>query len=638
MLKKMRAFIVLFVMAGISIPVYGANHYIDKNANGSNNGTNWTNAWESFASINWNTIQPGDFIYISGGTNSIVYNETLTIGASGTNNNPITIARSTESGHNGKVIIDGQSTRSYGIVNEQSNNYILIDGVDKTKFIIRKFTRQGIRLRYNSYNTVKNFTVELNAPDAFSGVFLFGGEWQSPPTFAGPYTIEDFTIIQDSGSYSGGGNSDGIHAGGIDGLTIKNGFIRLWNANPTPHSDCTQLYHCKNITIDNNTFYHFDAGATSNKQGIYMTNSGGKIKIRNNYLSISSHAFGSSIGIEEYDNNWWTTYTPPDSFIVTNNTIVCKYDNPNAIRLVQSISATTFSANTFLMNNILVKGSFAIDRKFFSSGNHCDYNNYYDEGTTVTIYDESTNNSGTPRSWSEWQNFGFDTHSYTSDPELTGYMPNGNSNAIDHGKILNSMGYNKDITGLSRPQGNGWDIGAAELPEGNGNNPPTQPSNPNPEDGATAQAVNVTLNWNCSDPNGDPLTYDVYFGTTNNPPIAAADQSNSSFDPGQLNSNTTYYWKIVAKDDQGTSTQGPVWNFSTGDQNDITPPELIGTALSGTNTVLVTFSEEMDSLTIFNKNNYSINNGITVNEVFVLCGGRRAILSTSDHQIGSWYN
>ncbi|HKB87707.1 MAG TPA: hypothetical protein VKD08_16135, partial [Ignavibacteriaceae bacterium] len=175
-----------FALSGFMFYAFGANHYIDKNANGSNNGTNWANAWESFAAINWSSIQPGDFIYISGGTNSTVYNETLTVGASGANGNPITITRSTESGHDGKVIIDGQSLISYGILNESSKNYITIDGVDKTKFIIRRFTGQGIRLRYNGNNTVKNFTIELNEPTAFSGVFLYGGEWESPPTFAGP--------------------------------------------------------------------------------------------------------------------------------------------------------------------------------------------------------------------------------------------------------------------------------------------------------------------------------------------------------------------------------------------------------------------------------------------------------------------
>ncbi|HSD63950.1 MAG TPA: hypothetical protein VLB50_09120, partial [Ignavibacteriaceae bacterium] len=75
----------------------------------------------------------------------------------------------------------------------------------------------------------------------------------------------------------------------------------------------------------------------------------------------------------------------------------------------------------------------------------------------------------------------------------------------------------------------------------------------------------------CFDPNGDSLTYDVYFGTSNNPQLVASNQSTASFNPGQLNNSTTYYWKIVAKDNQGASTTGPVWSFATIDQNPSSP-------------------------------------------------------------------
>ena len=335
--------------------------FVDKNATGTGTGRTIENAWTSFANIGWTSMATGDTLFISGGIDSTIYNETLTVGKGG-----ITIMRMATTGHNGKVIIDGESIRDYGILNQSSYSNVLINGIDKTKFIIRRFLDQGIRFRYNSNNTIKNFTVELNEPSAFSGVFLFGGEWQSPPTFAGPYTVEDFSILQDSGSYAGGGNSDGIQMGGVDGVTIRNGYIRLQNSNNTPHSDGIQAYHCKNILIEQNQIYQYDAGATASKQGIYITDSGGKIKVRNNYIYHRQPSGGSAIAIEWYNNTWRTIYTPPDSFIVTNNTVDCKYDAPNAIRLVQAISNTDFSANTILKNNIFIKGNFAIDRKYFT--------------------------------------------------------------------------------------------------------------------------------------------------------------------------------------------------------------------------------------------------------------------------------
>ncbi len=108
------------VLSGFLSYASGANHYIDKNAIGNNNGTSWANAWESFTAIDWSIIQPGDFIYISGGTDSTVYNETMTVNASGTPGHFITFTKGTDAGHNGKVIFDGLGTIQYGIVISKS--------------------------------------------------------------------------------------------------------------------------------------------------------------------------------------------------------------------------------------------------------------------------------------------------------------------------------------------------------------------------------------------------------------------------------------------------------------------------------------------------------------------------------------
>ena len=90
---------------------YPSNHYVNKNASGQNNGTSWDNAWQSFSAINWGLIQPGDNIFISGGTDSAVYYETLTPQCRGTSTQRITITAGryspSPSGHSGRVIIDG---------------------------------------------------------------------------------------------------------------------------------------------------------------------------------------------------------------------------------------------------------------------------------------------------------------------------------------------------------------------------------------------------------------------------------------------------------------------------------------------------------------------------------------------------
>ncbi|KYK26609.1 hypothetical protein AYK20_03545 [Thermoplasmatales archaeon SG8-52-1] len=99
------------------------------------------------------------------------------------------------------------------------------------------------------------------------------------------------------------------------------------------------------------------------------------------------------------------------------------------------------------------------------------------------------------------------------------------------------------------------------------NQAPNIPSDPNPSHGATEVSINTILSWHCSDPEGDPLTFDVYFGSFSPPPLVSSNQTTNSYDPGTLDFETTYYWMIVAWDDNGASAQSPVWRFTTGINN-----------------------------------------------------------------------
>lgn len=94
---------------------------------------------------------------------------------------------------------------------------------------------------------------------------------------------------------------------------------------------------------------------------------------------------------------------------------------------------------------------------------------------------------------------------------------------------------------------------------------PNIPSNPSPSDSAAGVPLNAILSWTGGDSDaGDTVTYDVYWGTAN-PPVtkASSNQSETSVDPGSLTPGTTYYWKIVAKNQHGASIEGPIWNFTT---------------------------------------------------------------------------
>jgi len=105
------------------------------------------------------------------------------------------------------------------------------------------------------------------------------------------------------------------------------------------------------------------------------------------------------------------------------------------------------------------------------------------------------------------------------------------------------------------------------------NNAPNVPSNPNPANGTINVGINAAISWQCSDPDGDPLTYDVYFGTSNSPTAKVSTQSATTYDPaGVLNYNTPYYWKIVATDNHGASTTGAIWSFTTKAEDQPAPP------------------------------------------------------------------
>ncbi|MCD6345889.1 MAG: hypothetical protein J7L96_00570, partial [Bacteroidales bacterium] len=92
---------------------------------------------------------------------------------------------------------------------------------------------------------------------------------------------------------------------------------------------------------------------------------------------------------------------------------------------------------------------------------------------------------------------------------------------------------------------------------------PNPPSNPLPDDNNADASTACTLEWSASDPEGDNLLYDVYFGENQNPTKVASDVETSSYLCLPLEYTTDYYWKIVVKDPYGHVVEGQVWHFTT---------------------------------------------------------------------------
>jgi ELWxxDGT repeat protein len=102
------------------------------------------------------------------------------------------------------------------------------------------------------------------------------------------------------------------------------------------------------------------------------------------------------------------------------------------------------------------------------------------------------------------------------------------------------------------------------------NNPPYAPSNPVPAHQAVdVPPGNLLLEWIGGDPDlTDTVTYDIYLATVPTLTLTESDWSVLYY-PIITGENTHHYWQIVAKDNYGNQTPGPIWEFTTGSAGNI---------------------------------------------------------------------
>ncbi len=116
----------------------------------------------------------------------------------------------------------------------------------------------------------------------------------------------------------------------------------------------------------------------------------------------------------------------------------------------------------------------------------------------------------------------------------------------------------------------GFRLARTAFEERGANLPPNAAVSPYPVDRSVVRDLDTLLEWQGSDPEGDPVTYDLYFGTTDPPPPIARGLTESVFDPGTLDPSTVYFWHVVTADGEGHSP-AVEWRFIT-DGPPVDPP------------------------------------------------------------------
>ncbi len=314
------------------------DYYVDKNASGSNNGTSWANAWQSFSAISWSSIQPGDNIYVSGGPDSTVYTSGMTVGKSGTAGHPITITigkyAPVSTGHSGRVIFDGGggSMTAFQIrATGAGRNYITVKGFECRNL------GQGVNIEDNC----KGITVDSLY------IYNYSGQGAIMLNGASLYSI-DSTVIKNCRIISvqlAASQSDGVYAQRCQRTLFHDNYIRQRNQDPNAHTDCLQAYLTNGWVIYNNFFindsvYSPEGGGTPMILGSQGTN---PVIIYNNFLYMGGIWDPSGSQNSSLWTRWYNSNPMPPTWVIHNTIVV---NGPRCRTFIQEYGAIT-------INNIL---------------------------------------------------------------------------------------------------------------------------------------------------------------------------------------------------------------------------------------------------------------------------------------------
>ena len=624
MMQKLLKIVFIIAFQFFAFPQTSSNFwYVSTTGLGSKTGADSSNA-AAIANMNNLNIQPGDFVYvIEGDYNNITFTPQI----SGTSSALVTYM--------------GNPTNSSLPVFRGNTVGIDIDDVSYIKVKNLKTTNNYMGVDIDDPINVVYLDSVVVRKVSSAGISFWGNYGVSPP----PSNCQFDSLfirwcdVESDSQYNS--QTDVMGGAYFDNLFILNNRIVQSNVIGTGHNDNIQFGDgIGRVVIANN--YLANVYREHSQVGMLNVVYPGDTMIVYNNVQVQP---GVSTGLA-FDCAGWggpCIGSAGAIYLIHNTLIHSGGSSPAHCHMTEPFIAKN---NIFYSSG--VDGVWVLD-PFESEFNEYDYNVIYSGGSTTYPY---CNPSGSSRTLAWMQAKGVSANDLpTTDMKFTDYASGdytlqATSPAKNYGTDLQALvesfglewkSFDNPYVSWSNPvlRGSNPSVGAWEFAGGGGggNYPPYSPTNPSPTNGATAQPLNLTMTWTCIDPDGDPLTYDVYFGTGNNPPLVSSNQSNASFNPGNLITNTTYYWKIVAKDNQGHTTSGPLWNFAT-IVVDVTPPEVISAALLDSVTLRIIFSEPLEQSGAQNTGNYTITNGINISTASL--SGSEVILTTSAHSVGSY--
>jgi hypothetical protein len=280
---KLIKIIVLFFLL-FSSPCHAANWYVDNAALGKNDGTSWTDAWESFADIVWGGagVVAGDTLYISGGNGSKTYNEQLAVGESGSDGSLISIkpgaTDSSPSGHDGVVTITNASGSGVYI---SAKSYVDLngnDGAGNRKIRLTGSLEAGIEIGVSSGTGVKVSYLTVDANGTTGTTYLKNGVYVTdiPSTGSSTGLLEISYCyldhnLNDSFRVLGNGYScttydrvlihhneitnvvdDGCEAGAACGVSFYNNYMHEMSTDAGGHPDGFVSNGCPYLKVYNN--------------------------------------------------------------------------------------------------------------------------------------------------------------------------------------------------------------------------------------------------------------------------------------------------------------------------------------------------------------------------------------------------